>query len=234
MEFRLTGINPQFDKQGRIKSMRVYVFSHIRLFSEALAAYLESSNEISEVTACHRADHLVDEVLNFFPDIVLIDVTIECALIEARAVSDALPGIPIVAVALPENAEKVIACADAGLAGYISRQESVEELVAKMLGALRGECVCTPSISGSLLREVRRRQEFAHEHVVSELLTQRECEILRLLGRGLSNKRIAFKLDLSVATVKNHVHNIFAKLHIHSRGEALARLRDEPWIAGIA
>ncbi len=214
--------------------MRVYVFSYIRLFSEALAAYLESSNEISEVTARHRADHLVEEVLDFFPDIVLIDVTIESALTEARAVSDALPGIPILAVALPENAEKVIACADAGLTGYISRQGSVEELVATMLGALRGECVCTPSITGSLLREVQRRQEFTNEQNLSEHLTRRECEILRLLGRGFSNKQIARELNLSVATVKNHVHNIFAKLNIHSRGEALARLRNEPWIARIA
>ena len=53
--------------------MRVCVFSHIRLFSDALAAYLDSCNEISQVMACHRADHLVNEVLSFFPDIVLIE-----------------------------------------------------------------------------------------------------------------------------------------------------------------
>ncbi|MCP4936410.1 MAG: response regulator transcription factor [bacterium] len=103
-----------------------------------------------------------------------------------------------------------------------------------MLGALRGECVCNPLIAGSLLREVRRRQKIAHEQVGSELLTRRECEVLRLLGQGVSNKQIARELNLSVATVKNHVHNIFAKLNIHSRGEALARLRNEPWIARIA
>ena len=208
--------------------MRVCVFSHIRLFSDTLAAYLETCNEISEVTDCYQADHLVAEVLGFFPDIVLIDVTIECALIEARAVSGAIPEIPILAIALSEKAEKVIACADAGLVGYIPRQGSVKELVANMLGALRGECVCPPSITGSLLREVQQRQEFVY---VSKQLTQRESELLRLLGQGLSNKQIAHKLVLSAATVKAHLHNIFAKLHIHSRGEAMARLRNEPWIA---
>ncbi len=214
--------------------MRVCVFSHIRLFSEALAAYLRSCREISEVMACYQADHLVQEVLTFSPDIVLIDVVMECALNEARTVSDALPDIPILAVALPEKAEQVIACADAGLTSYIPRQGSMQELVTNMIGAVKGECACSPSISGSLLREVRRRQSFSHEHADNENLTQRECEILRLLGRGLSNKQMAKELVLSVATIKNHVHNIFAKLHIHSRGEALALLRNEPWIARIA
>ncbi|MCP4936409.1 MAG: response regulator transcription factor [bacterium] len=133
MEFRLTGVKAQCDNKRGMNGMRVYVFSYIRLFSEALAAYLESSNRISVVKTCYRADNLVEEVIDFLPNIVLIDFTNEHALTEARAVSAALPGIPTLALALPENAGKVIACADAGLAGYISREESVEELVEKCL-----------------------------------------------------------------------------------------------------
>lgn len=214
--------------------MRVLVFSHVRLFSETLAAYLEGVKGVSEVTACHQADHLVDEALRWLPDIVLIDVIDERALGEARALTATPSDSTILAIGLPENEESVIACADAGLVAYVPRQAPMEELVTCMRNALKGECVCHPKISGRLLREVRRRQENSTEHIANALLTQRECEVLRLIGRGLSNKQIAQDLFLSVATVKNHLHNVFAKLHIHSRAEALARLRNEPWIARIA
>ncbi len=100
--------------------------------------------------------------------------------------------------------------------------------------ALNGECVCHPKIAGSLLREVRRRCEPDSKPTLTEALTNRECEILNLVARGLSNKQIANTLVISVATVKNHLHTIFAKLQVTSRAQAISLLRNEPWVVQFA
>ncbi len=204
-------------------------FTHIRLFGETLAISLRDTKCFSQVITCFQADVLVEVVTDAIPEIVLIDFANECALKEARSVCNTFPDIPVLAIALPEDADKVILCADAGLAGYVPVQASMEELLSSIQRAIKGECSCHPKIAFNLLKEIRRRQEHV-DSFVTKPLTEREREILRLTGRGLSNKLIARELDLSEATIKNHLHNIFCKLQIHSRAEALAHLRNEPWI----
>jgi DNA-binding NarL/FixJ family response regulator len=212
--------------------MRVLIFSHVRLFCETLSASLESWGDIYEVGTCSLADTLVEDVARFRPDIVLFHSASELSLGEVRAVSNAFPGTLILALAVPENPEQVIACADAGVTGYIPPQASVTDLHAMLQLAFKGECVCSRKIVGSLLREVRRRQS-AGDLPESDPLTQREVEVLSLIGRGFSNKEIARELVLSIATVKHHVHNIFGKLRVSCRAQALTRLRNEPWLVGL-
>lgn len=214
--------------------MRIIVFSQVRMFGEAVAAFLDGFEDVTETLTCHRVDCFVEEILAFGPDVVLIDITDESALREARAVSETRPEMPIVGLAVPEMAESVIACADNGLVGYVPRQASLVELKTAVDQAYKEECTCHPKISISLLRELRRRRENRQEPVDCERLTPRETEILRLVSHGSSNKEIAKALNVSVATVKNHVHSIFAKLHTKSRTDTLRLVRNEPWLTRSA
>ena len=116
---------------------------------------------------------------------------------------------------------------------YVPRDASIAQLRNIIHMAMRGEVPCDPKVSAALLRELRVRQRQAIEEQANDPLTRRECEVLRLLGRGLSNKAIARQLILSEATVKNHVHEILTKLHVRRRAEATARFRDQPWIAQV-
>jgi two-component system nitrate/nitrite response regulator NarL len=209
--------------------MRVLIFSHIRLFGEALATLLKETENISQVISCYQADGLIETVSVSKPKIILLDLTMECVLNEAHEISDTFPDIPVLAIALPEYTEMVISCAEAGMAGYVPIHASLDELIVSIDRVLKGECGCHPKIAFDLLREIRKRKEHSNPSLAKPL-TQREREILRLTGKGLSNKLIARELNLSVATIKNHQHNIFAKLQIHSRAEALAHLRNEPWL----
>ena len=86
--------------------MRVIVYTQVRLFGEALAACLSTCKEIVDVDVCHRAGRLASEVIAFAPDLVLIDVTNEHAIREARALYDACPDVSIVALAMPEVQRK--------------------------------------------------------------------------------------------------------------------------------
>jgi DNA-binding NarL/FixJ family response regulator len=135
----------------------------------------------------------------------------------------------MLALALPEVPKEVVACADAGFTAYLPRQASIDDLRGLMRMALRDEATCHPKVVVCLLNELRRRRG-ANEVYQSEPLTKRESDVLRLVGRGASNKEVARTLNLSVSTVKAHMHSILAKLRVPGRAQAIARLRNEPWL----
>jgi DNA-binding NarL/FixJ family response regulator len=132
----------------------------------------------------------------------------------------------IVAFAVAEVDEVVLACAEAGVASYVPRDASIEDLVASVHRAARGEMLCSPRIAATLFRRVAAlAAEVQPAAAAAVLLTRREREIVELIDGGLSNKEIAQRLSIEVATVKNHVHNLLEKLHVHRRGQAAARVR---------
>ena len=210
--------------------MRVFVYSAVRLFGESLGARLVQDDIVTAIIVEHALLEITRKVRRFGADIVLYDVGRRRGLPAARALADECLDVPIVALALPEVAEEVIACADAGFVSYVPRDASFEELMSIMRMALRGEMECNPKIACTLLQEIRRRRDPDAFREAGVELTRREGEILRLVSRGLSNKEIAFDLNLSVATVKNHVHAILQKLQLKRRTEAQQLLSEKPWL----
>jgi len=214
----------------RLGILGVVVYSPVRLFADGVAACLDAQHDTRAV-ACHDVESLGAELESGRADMVLVDVTDSRALDQARALIRAFPHVKAIALALPEAAEDVIACADAGFISYVPRNACVEDMCQVLRRAVRDEVSCDPKVSGGLLRELRRRKAMpppASEP--GDELTRREREVLRLLGRRMSNKEIARQLCLSTATVKNHVHAILTKLNVHARSEALARLQADPMI----
>lgn len=216
--------------RGRSAILGVVVYSPVRLFADGVAACLDAQHDTRAV-ACHDVQSLGAELESGKADVVLVDVTDRRALEQGRALIHAFPHVKAIALALPEAAEDVIACADAGFVSYVPRNACVEDMCDVLRRALRDEVFCDPKVSGGLLRELRRRQAMsAPAGEPGDELTRREREVLRLLGRRMSNKEIARQLCLSTATVKNHVHAILTKLNVHARSEALARLQADPMI----
>ena len=164
--------------------MRVLVYSQFRLLGESLTRYLGECAHVARVKFCHRAERLVDGVIEIDADVVLFDMTNERAVDEARAVGAACPQVRLVALGIPEVSDKVIACADAGFTGYIPNRVSLDELVQAMDQALQGGLVCNPQIAGSLLREVWKRRSNKTDRGSVELLTARESDVLALVARG--------------------------------------------------
>src|SRR5262249_34883111 len=111
-----------------------------------------------------------------------------------------------------------------GVTGYVTREASLDELVAVIQSVARGEMLCSPRIAGAL---VRRVASLAAASPVRPrvALTGRELEIVALIDGGLSNKTTPGRLLIAVATVKNHVHSILEKLQVRARGEAAAEVR---------
>jgi DNA-binding NarL/FixJ family response regulator len=109
----------------------------------------------------------------------------------------------------------------------VAREGSVHDLVDAVERAARGELQCSPQVAGTLIRRLAWRAA-AGATLIPSPLTARESEIVRLIDEGLSNKEIAVRLGIEVATVKNHVHNLLEKLRVRRRSEAAARLRVLP------
>jgi two-component system, NarL family, nitrate/nitrite response regulator NarL len=158
------------------------------------------------------------------PDVVLLDGAGEDGVEAIEALVAAIPEVRVVALGVSESERDIIACAEAGVAGLVSRDASLPDLVATIERVEAGETLCSPRIAAILLRRLAALAAQRNDDPAAQL-TVREQEILGLIDEGLSNKQIARRLYIELPTVKNHVHNILEKLHVHRRYEAAARMR---------
>jgi two-component system, NarL family, nitrate/nitrite response regulator NarL len=156
---------------------------------------------------------------------VLIDVAFPGGIQAAARLSAAVPEASVVALAIAETEENVLAWAEAGIAGYVPNTASVDDLVSLIEQIRRGEQTCPTRIVGSLLRRVGASERAAKPSLPSATpLTRRELEISRLIATGFSNKDIARRLGISLGTTKSHVHNLLGKLSVQRRAEVMARM----------
>jgi DNA-binding NarL/FixJ family response regulator len=209
---------------------RLVVVADVCLYREGLANSLARRGEAQVLgTAATRAEAaaLVGETR---PEVVLLDMATPESPMIVRDARAAVDGVKIVAVAVAESEELVVACAELGLAGYVARTASLDDLVHTLRAVARGELVCPPHIAGSLFRRVAAlagRGAAPASPAPADVLTPREREVLTLIDRGCSNKEISRRLSIELSTVKNHVHNVLEKLHVRRRSAAAARMRDD-------
>jgi DNA-binding NarL/FixJ family response regulator len=211
--------------------MDIVVLTPIRLMGDGLAACFRNGTEI-RVRAVVDNMAALRAVLTTPPvDLVLIDVTHGIDLYDVRSIAGEHPDVALVAFGLNEQRQEVIRCGRAGFAGYIARDASVETLCRALSDVIQGRLACSAEISGGLLRALFRNDgRLTDQPPVDHALTRRESDVLALIGYGHSNKEIARELNLSVATVKHHVHNILDKLNLPRRAQAMRRVRDAPWL----
>ena len=177
-------------------------------------------------TASHR-EEILTRLAEAPPDIVLVDFVMPEAASIVAEIRRRTPSVKVVAITLGDTETEVIQLAEAGVAGYVLPDGSLDDLIIAVESAVRGELYCPPRVAFTLLRRVgaialgsaTAKQSDAAPSPVDEL-TGREREILQLVAQGMSNKQIARQLGIEVATAKNHVHNILRKLHVHRRIEA--------------
>jgi two-component system nitrate/nitrite response regulator NarL len=206
---------------------RVFVVAAVRLYRDGLAASLPRREGIEVVgTAKSWAEGAAD-VLASKPDVVLLDTALADGPSAIWEIVHAAEGIKVIALAVSESEREVIAYAEAGVSGYVTRDEALDDLVAAVHSAARGQVTCSPRIAAALLRRVTALSN-PSPATTEGRLTRRETEIAALIDEGLSNKEIAQRLCIELPTVKNHVHNILEKLEVRSRFEVAGRNEPHP------
>lgn len=209
--------------------MRVVLLTPVRMLGEGLRTCLEARGGIvvaivSSVTALGAA--CAAEAAH----VALIDVTQGVDLEEVGTFAAAWPELAILALGLNEQRQEVIRFGRAGFTGYVGRDASIERLHDVIANAAAGRLACPAEISDGLMRALFRREGPVEPQAGNYRLTPREEDVLRLIGGGLSNKEIARELELSVATVKHHVHNVLGKLQLPRRAQAMRMVRGAPWL----
>jgi DNA-binding NarL/FixJ family response regulator len=214
-------------EDGGDGAVTVLLVTDVRLLREGLAQVLAGAPEVHVVgTAATRAE-AVDAVERLVPRVVLLDTSVPHCVEIGSALHASAPAVGIVAFASDPDESEQVTCVEAGITGFVPRDGGAQELIDAVIGVARGNAVCSPKV---VARSFRRLASLAQAARVAgtpaHAVSARELEIVGLIDRGLSNKEIAQRLDIGVATVKNHVHHILEKLQVGRRGEAAAFLRD--------
>jgi len=205
--------------------IRVVVVSDVRLYRDGLVQCLSRQDSIEVVGSSAGGAESLEVVARIEPDIVLLDMSSDGSRSAVPEIAASGAGPRVVAFAV-DDIDEVIACAEAGIAGYVARDGAVNEVVEAIEFAHRGELRCSPAVAARAfdrLATLAAGRPSPREE--QPRLTAREMEIVELIDQGLSNKQIARRLYITIATVKNHVHNVLEKLHVGRRGEAAAMLR---------
>lgn len=216
------------EAQAGTPVIHLVILCRARFYSEGLARFLTTVEGLTVEGTAASADETLLLIRERKVDMVLLDVIQGDDLSAVRELR-AAASPRIVVLGLPEVESEVIACAEGGIAGYVTCEASLEDIVTIIQMAARDELICGPHLAGTLLRHIgtlaaERRESVGRESVGGNL-TARELEIVRLIDRGLQNKQIAHELQIELPTVKNHVHHILEKLHVRRRTEAAALLR---------
>ncbi|MDR3492999.1 MAG: response regulator transcription factor [Ancalomicrobiaceae bacterium] len=200
--------------------IRLFILSDVRLHHEGLALQLAGYPTMKVVGGGILPDAL-RSLRNSPVDVVLLDAV----QLDSRAAVDALRQsvrrLRIVAMGVREVEREILACAAAGIDGYVPTDAAVHDLVAVVESVMRDELVCSPKVAGSLYHSIASLSTDGGGGVV---LTRRELQVVELMSRGLSNKEISRSLSIEPCTAKNHVQKILQKLGVHRRGQAAAKI----------
>jgi DNA-binding NarL/FixJ family response regulator len=206
--------------------IRVLIADDHTLFRSGLRALLNLFPDIQVVSEASTGEETFAKVVELQPDIVLMDIQMPGVNgIEAtRQIALRHPKTGVIVVTMFEDDSSVFSAMRAGARGYILKDAGEEEVLRAIRGVASGEAIFGPAIARRLVHFFSKPP--TNSDLVFPELTEREREILGLIARGESNAEIVQSLVLSPNTVRNHISNIFSKLQVADRAEAIIRARD--------
>ena len=210
-----------------MESIHVFIVDDHVLYREGVHKMLSVAPDIEIVGEAASGDEAIAQVLTLQPDVVLMDLKMPGVNgIEAtRRILYASPRIGVLVLTMFETDETVFAAMRAGARGYLLKDADQEEVLRAVKAVSRGEAIFSPAIAERLIHYFAALRPTTADLAFPQL-TDREREILHLIAQGHSNSEIAERLVLSMKTVQNHVSNIFSKLQVADRAQAIVRARD--------
>lgn len=209
---------------------RVLIVDDHAYFRKGLRSLLKLLPEVAVVGEAVDGDEAVAQTIALQPDVVLMDLHMpgRGGLAATEEIVQGSPHVSVLLLTMVEDDESLAAALRVGARGYVLKGADREELGRAIRAVRNGEAIFSPAMAQRLAGLFSRPQSAAAPPFPE--LSEREREVLSLVGQGLSNGEIAARLVISGKTVRNHITNIFAKLEVSERSEAIARAR----AAGLA
>lgn len=206
--------------------IRILIGDDHPLFRDGLRALLASVDDADVVGEASTGAEVVEQALALQPDVVLMDLHMpEPNGIEAtRQVVEASPHVSVLVLTMVEDDDAVFAAMRAGARGYLVKGASQGEILAAVRAVASGEAVFGPTIAARLIDYFSGSPTGPPQAFPD--LTPREREVLDLIARGHGNAAIARELSISQKTVRNHVSNVFTKLRVADRSQAIVKARE--------
>ncbi|HEY7348628.1 MAG TPA: response regulator transcription factor [Ktedonobacterales bacterium] len=213
-----------------MERIRILIADDHPLFRDGVRTLLQSVQETEVVGEASTGEEAIAQAAALQPDVILMDLHMPGLNgIEAtRAILHTSPHIGILVLTMFEEDDSVFAAMRAGARGYLLKGADQAEILRAIHAVSHGEAIFSPAIAERLTQYFAALGQASLPQAFPEL-TDREREVLGLLAQGCSNSEIASRLVLSQKTVRNHVSNIFNKLQVADRAQAIIRAREAGW-----
>ena len=208
------------------KSTRILIADDHPVFRFGMRALIEAQTDMVVVGEAESGDEAIQMATSLQPDVVLMDINMPVinGIDATRQVTKAMPEIAVLIITMFDD-DTVFTAMQAGARGYLLKGAKGDETLRAIRAVANGEVIFSPGVAGQMMTYFAREMKATPDTPFPEL-TPRESEILELVAQGLTNGAIAEKLVLSPKTIRNHVSNIFSKLQVATRSEAIIKARE--------
>jgi DNA-binding NarL/FixJ family response regulator len=212
--------------------IRILIADKSQVVCDSVRGMLDREADIQVIGSAVTADNFAPLLEEATVALVHTTLGMEEAIALIEQMSAMRPDVKILVFGVNENPDEILCYIEAGAAGYVLQQESLDDLLTKVRAACQNQALISPGVAAILmsrLSEMRQQQEtlinLQERLTAVDALSPREREVLGLLSQGSSNQEIAQQLVIEYGTVKNHVHNILRKLESNNRTEAASLFR---------
>jgi DNA-binding NarL/FixJ family response regulator len=215
----------------KAQTIRILLADDHAVVRKGIREFLEEESDLQVVAEAADGQSAVAMAAEHRPDVAVLDIQMPGITgIEAtRQIKARFPETGVLILTAYDDDPYIFAMIQAGASSYVLKTASPEELVRAVRAVARGESALDPAIAKKVMAQLARGKPVGAQEVV-ETLTERELDVLRLVARGLTNKAIGQELGISDRTVQGHLANIFGKLGVESRTEAVAMALKQGWI----
>jgi len=215
-----------------MKTTRVLLADDHALVRQGIRRFLEESGEITVVAEAEDGERALELVAEHQPDLAILDIRMPklSGVDVARRIRAEHPQVKLLVLTAYDEDPYVFALLKAGVDGYILKTADSTQLIQAVRQIMAGEPALDPGIAKRLMQRVGSGRVTMRDDEVVERPTDRELEVLRLAGKGLTNRAIGQELGISDRTVQGHLARVYGKLQVSTRTEAVLKAVQEGWI----